>query len=70
MPVVQMNRLEAAVLDLNADDGGGLQKQKSSYHWDKVLLTFFHHFIFSRYKFNEIYTDRQIELLHFNFDVL
>ncbi|KAL8467026.1 hypothetical protein ACS0TY_035923 [Phlomoides rotata] len=31
----ESNRLEAAVLDLNADDGGGLQKQKSSYHWDK-----------------------------------
>ncbi|KAK9271353.1 hypothetical protein L1049_026943 [Liquidambar formosana] len=29
------NRLEAAVLDLVADDGGGLQKQKSVYHWDK-----------------------------------
>ncbi|KAL2503648.1 putative DEAD-box ATP-dependent RNA helicase 29 [Abeliophyllum distichum] len=31
----ESNRLEAAVLDLNADDGGGLQKQKSSFHWDK-----------------------------------
>ncbi|KAL9144633.1 hypothetical protein ABFS82_14G308600 [Erythranthe guttata] len=31
----ESNRLDAAVLDLNADDGGGLQKQKSSYHWDK-----------------------------------
>lgn len=31
----QSNRLEAAVLDLVADDGGGMQKQKSSYHWDK-----------------------------------
>ncbi|KVE83897.1 DBP10CT-like protein, partial [Cynara cardunculus var. scolymus] len=30
-----MNRLENAVLDLAADDSGGLQKQKSSYHWDK-----------------------------------
>ncbi|KAJ8762906.1 hypothetical protein K2173_023035 [Erythroxylum novogranatense] len=29
------NRLEAAVLDLVADDSGGLQKQKASYHWDK-----------------------------------
>ncbi|XP_024983266.1 putative DEAD-box ATP-dependent RNA helicase 29 isoform X1 [Cynara cardunculus var. scolymus] len=29
------NRLENAVLDLAADDSGGLQKQKSSYHWDK-----------------------------------
>ncbi|KAL0365928.1 UNVERIFIED_CONTAM: putative DEAD-box ATP-dependent RNA helicase 29 [Sesamum radiatum] len=29
------NRLEAAVLDLNADNSEGLQKQKSSYHWDK-----------------------------------
>lgn len=28
--------MEAAVLDLTADDGGGMQKQKSSYHWDKV----------------------------------
>ncbi|KAM7518745.1 hypothetical protein LguiB_017707 [Lonicera macranthoides] len=31
----ESNRLEAAVLDLTADDGGGMQKQKSSYHWDK-----------------------------------
>ncbi|PWA50405.1 hydrolase [Artemisia annua] len=29
------NRLESAVLDLAADDSGGLQKQKSTYHWDK-----------------------------------
>ncbi|XVF37061.1 hypothetical protein REPUB_Repub19eG0113300 [Reevesia pubescens] len=29
------NRLESAVLDLVADDGEGLQKQKSRYHWDK-----------------------------------
>ncbi|KAL4560146.1 hypothetical protein LXL04_032295 [Taraxacum kok-saghyz] len=29
------NRLESAVLDLAADDNGGLQKQKSSFHWDK-----------------------------------
>ncbi|KAF5725972.1 putative DEAD-box ATP-dependent RNA helicase 29 isoform X2 [Tripterygium wilfordii] len=29
------NRLETAVLDLVADDSGGLQKQKSMYHWDK-----------------------------------
>ncbi|KAJ9675111.1 hypothetical protein PVL29_024167 [Vitis rotundifolia] len=29
------SRLEAAVLDLVADDGEGLQKQKSVYHWDK-----------------------------------
>ncbi|KAI3693154.1 hypothetical protein L6452_32985 [Arctium lappa] len=29
-------RLESSVLDLAADDSGGLQKQKSSYHWDKV----------------------------------
>ncbi|KAL0432252.1 UNVERIFIED_CONTAM: putative DEAD-box ATP-dependent RNA helicase 29 [Sesamum latifolium] len=28
-------RLEAAVLDLNADNSEGLKKQKSSYHWDK-----------------------------------
>lgn len=31
-----MDRLESAVLDLAADDSGGLQKQKSTYHWDKV----------------------------------
>lgn len=31
-----VNRLEAAVLDLAADDSGGLQKQKTTYHWDKV----------------------------------
>ncbi|KAL6504520.1 putative DEAD-box ATP-dependent RNA helicase 29 [Orobanche gracilis] len=31
----ESSRLEAAVLDLNADDSGGLQQQKSSYHWDK-----------------------------------
>ncbi|KAL2241876.1 UNVERIFIED_CONTAM: putative DEAD-box ATP-dependent RNA helicase 29 [Sesamum indicum] len=31
----ESNRLEAAVLDLNADNSEGLQKQKSSYHWDK-----------------------------------
>ncbi|KAL5738234.1 hypothetical protein ACOSP7_030995 [Xanthoceras sorbifolium] len=29
------NRLEAAVLDLVADDSQGLKKQKSVYHWDK-----------------------------------
>ncbi|KAI3512427.1 hypothetical protein L1887_19743 [Cichorium endivia] len=29
------NRLESAVLDLAADDSGGLQKQKASFHWDK-----------------------------------
>ncbi|OIW17988.1 hypothetical protein TanjilG_31361 [Lupinus angustifolius] len=29
------NRLEAAVLDLVADDGSGMKKQKSVYHWDK-----------------------------------
>ncbi|XP_057975765.1 putative DEAD-box ATP-dependent RNA helicase 29 isoform X2 [Malania oleifera] len=29
------NRLEAAVLDLVADDSEGLQKQKSMHHWDK-----------------------------------
>lgn len=33
-----LNRLESAVLDLNADDTEGLHKQKSSYHWDKVLV--------------------------------
>ncbi|XP_018851376.2 putative DEAD-box ATP-dependent RNA helicase 29 isoform X1 [Juglans regia] len=29
------NRLETAVLDLVADDGAGMQKQKSHFHWDK-----------------------------------
>lgn len=29
------NRLESAVLDLAADDSSGLQKQKSTFHWDK-----------------------------------
>lgn len=29
------NRLEAAVLDLVADDGAGMKKQRSVYHWDK-----------------------------------
>jgi ATP-dependent RNA helicase DDX54/DBP10 len=29
------NRIDAAVLDLVADDSGGLQKQKTAYHWDK-----------------------------------
>lgn len=29
------SRLDAAVLDLVADDSSGLQKQKSVYHWDK-----------------------------------
>ncbi|GAV92665.1 DBP10CT domain-containing protein, partial [Cephalotus follicularis] len=29
------NRLDSAVLDLVADDKGGLQKQKSVFHWDK-----------------------------------
>ncbi|CAA3020347.1 DEAD-box ATP-dependent RNA helicase 29 [Olea europaea subsp. europaea] len=32
----ESNRLDAAVLDLNADDSRGLQKQKSSFHWDKI----------------------------------
>lgn len=36
---VYIYRLEAAVLDLVADDSSGLQKQKSVYHWDKVLET-------------------------------
>ncbi|XP_020259077.1 DEAD-box ATP-dependent RNA helicase 29-like isoform X3 [Asparagus officinalis] len=31
----ESNRLDAAVLDLVADDSSGLQKQKSRYHWDK-----------------------------------
>lgn len=30
-------RLEAAVLDLVADDNVGMRKQKSVYHWDKVI---------------------------------
>ncbi|KAI4311265.1 hypothetical protein MLD38_036171 [Melastoma candidum] len=30
------NRLESAILDLVADDSTGIQKQKSSYHWDKI----------------------------------
>lgn len=33
-------RLDTAVLDLVADDSQGMQKQKSVYHWDKVLETF------------------------------
>ncbi|KAL3845461.1 hypothetical protein ACJIZ3_002864 [Penstemon smallii] len=28
------NRLDSAILDLNADDSIGLRKQKSTYHWD------------------------------------
>ncbi|EPS61653.1 hypothetical protein M569_13138, partial [Genlisea aurea] len=31
----ESNRYDPAVLDLNADNSEGLQKQKSSYHWDK-----------------------------------
>jgi len=31
-------RLDSAVLDLVADDGAGIQKQRSMYHWDKVIL--------------------------------
>lgn len=31
----ESNRLEAAVLDLVADDKEGLHRQKTSYHWDK-----------------------------------
>lgn len=31
-------RLDDAVLDLGADDGAGIKKQKSVYHWDKVML--------------------------------
>ncbi|XP_051149932.1 putative DEAD-box ATP-dependent RNA helicase 29 [Andrographis paniculata] len=34
-PGLESNRLDNAVLDLNADDSGGLHKQKSLYHWDK-----------------------------------
>lgn len=44
-----LHRLEAAVLDLVADDNVGMKKQKSVFHWDKVLWTvilFFHcHFV-------------------------
>lgn len=29
-------RLDAAVLDLVADDSTGIQKQKAKIHWDKV----------------------------------
>ncbi|WVZ16226.1 hypothetical protein V8G54_009208 [Vigna mungo] len=29
------NRLDSAVLDLVADDGAGIHKQRSMYHWDK-----------------------------------
>lgn len=32
-----LHRLEAAVLDLVADDNVGMKKQKSVFHWDKVL---------------------------------
>ncbi|KAK0602118.1 hypothetical protein LWI29_030498 [Acer saccharum] len=32
---VGSNRLEAAVLDLVADDNSGMQKNKSVFHWDK-----------------------------------
>lgn len=50
-------RLESAVLDLVADDSGGMQKQKSQYHWDKVLakadLLIF------------VYVDFQLETLFF-----
>ncbi|XP_009798712.1 putative DEAD-box ATP-dependent RNA helicase 29 isoform X1 [Nicotiana sylvestris] len=31
----ESNRLDAAVLDLVADDKNGLHKQKTTYHWDK-----------------------------------
>lgn len=30
-------RLDAAVLDLVADDSASMQKQKSVFHWDKVF---------------------------------
>ena len=30
-------RLDAAVLDLVADDGQGMKQQKTNYHWDKVI---------------------------------
>jgi len=32
-------RMETEVLDLIADDESGVQKQKSTYHWDKVRST-------------------------------
>ncbi|KAF9609319.1 hypothetical protein IFM89_015574 [Coptis chinensis] len=35
------SRLDAAVLDLVADDSIGLQKQKSDYHWDKWKMKAF-----------------------------
>ncbi|KAJ6850356.1 DEAD-box ATP-dependent RNA helicase 29-like [Iris pallida] len=31
----ESNRLDAAVIDLVADDGAGMQKQKTVFHWDK-----------------------------------
>ncbi|MCI12835.1 putative DEAD-box ATP-dependent RNA helicase 29-like, partial [Trifolium medium] len=33
--ICNMYRLDDAVLDLVADDGAGIKKQKSVYHWDK-----------------------------------
>lgn len=32
-------RLDAAVLDLVADDGQGMKQQKTNYHWDKVIMS-------------------------------
>lgn len=34
---IRLCRLDAAVLDLVADDNAGMKKQKSVFHWDKVL---------------------------------
>ncbi|KAF3520913.1 hypothetical protein DY000_02062296 [Brassica cretica] len=34
------NRLDAAVLDLVADDGQGMKQQKTNYHWDKKSKKF------------------------------
>ncbi|KAF2594247.1 hypothetical protein F2Q70_00044480 [Brassica cretica] len=34
------NRLDAAVLDLVADDGQGMMQQKTNYHWDKKSKKF------------------------------
>jgi hypothetical protein len=30
------SRMDTEVLDLIADDSAGVQKQKATYHWDKV----------------------------------
>ncbi|KAL9303684.1 hypothetical protein ACSQ67_020947 [Phaseolus vulgaris] len=33
--ILNIFRLDSAVLDLVADDGAGIRKQRSMYHWDK-----------------------------------